>query len=186
MMRRFTNYGHGETLEWYNRVKGLYPIKNQHPNVATPEKKAQAEYLYLPSLVYLWHLVEVYTGYRWRCTSYWRQSPSHQHGYALDIAPDIKLSDWSHYSVSQMSDPVLYKRERLMRKLQTLARDPTLARKYWPFVFSLAVEPDHIHLSLFRPDSDFGPSNVSVLKWKVEKPVYKDSAQRMKLPLIKS
>lgn len=167
---------------WVQDNKHYFTIVNQNPTIAGVNRMA-AEVNYLPALIFLWHLVEQYTGHRWKCTSYWRNSPSHKHGYALDIAPDIAKHAEQFYSFHRRSDPVLYKRTPLMEALQRLAQDPRLSARHWPFVFSLAVEPDHIHLSLFGPDHRAGIQNVSVLKWKVAKPLYPDTYRRMTLPM---
>jgi hypothetical protein len=131
----------------------------------------------LPHLIWLWQQVEDATGYRWMSTSYWRDSPSHQYGYALDIAPDVANDSKEYYSTSRWSDPVLYKRKILIRKLQTLKDDVTPA----PLVYGIFIEPDHLHLHIALPNARFKPG-VYVFKWKVPKPVYDDTYERMKLP----
>jgi hypothetical protein len=168
--------------QWVAAHRRYFPIHSQNPEIGG-SKKRFAEDNYLPALIFLWYLVEQYTGHRWKCTSYWRDSPSHQHGYALDIAPDIAPHASKYYAFSHRSDPVLYKRLPLMQALQRLARDPRLGARHWPFTFSTAVEPDHIHLSLFARDNRSSDQNVSVLKWKVAKPLYPDTYERMKLPM---
>jgi hypothetical protein len=167
---------------WVQANKKYFPIYSQNPSIAGSERQ-KIEANFLPALIFLWHLVEEYTGHAWKCTSYWRNSPSHRHGYALDIAPDIAPRSERYYAFSKMSDPVLYKRTPLMTALQKMAKDPRLSSRHWPFVFSAAVEPDHIHLSLFAPDQRRSLDNVSILKWKVEKPIYPDSKNRMNLPM---
>lgn len=171
-----------QMTQWVEKNRRHFPIHNQAPNIAG-DKRQFAEENYLPALIFLWHMVEKYTGHRWKCTSYWRDSPSHRHGYALDIAPDIAPHAQRYYSFNHRSDPVLYKRTPLMVALQRMAQDPLLSARNWPFVLSAAVEPDHIHLSLFGPDSRRGAQNVSILKWKVAKPLYPDTYERMKLPM---
>jgi hypothetical protein len=156
---------------------GSWVIPSQDPNIAGPTVKAFAEAHYLPVLVKVWKDVERITGYRWKATSYWRRSPSHQHGVSLDIAPDIAPSSEKYYAVSRMSDPVLYKRTKLIRSLQALAR----SESYAPFSVGLFVEPDHIHIQLIDPQ---GAPRVKVLKWKLVKPSYRDSATRSQLPMV--
>lgn len=157
-----------------------WPVVSQHPNVAPAALKRYAELHYLPRLVKLWQAVEEATGYKWRCTSYWRKSPSHVTGSAIDIAPDIAPASESRYAVSNMSDPVLYKRVQLIRDLQDLALD-------WPyddeFIFGIFIEPDHLHMQMFtrRPTDT---AALLVVKWKVPKPIYSDTMDRMKLPMI--
>lgn len=135
---------------------------------------------YLPELIRIWQTVERETGYRWKCTSYWRHSPSHSKGYALDIAPDISPDSERDYAVNQGSDPVLYKRVKLVRTLQKVAR------KFRPTKYDVGIyiEPDHLHLQLFAPEGKDHPLRVRLFKWKIVKPVYADSAIRSNLPLI--
>lgn len=155
----------------------VWEIVSQIPNVASPSKKAHAERVFLPELIKAWDDVERVTGYRWRCTSYWRLSPSHKEGYALDIAPDIHENSKRYYAVTHMSDPVLYKREKLMRQLQQLNDLPTKSK----FTLGMYVEPDHIHMHVLQKE---GNQTYRIFKWGIVKPVYKDSAVRSKLPMI--
>jgi len=157
---------------------GSWVVPSQHPDIAGPTVRAFAEAHYLPVLIKVWQDVERTTGYRWKATSYWRNSPSHSRGCSLDIAPDIAPAVQHKYAVASMSDPVLYKREKLIRRLQQLAR----SKKYRPYSVGLFVEPDHIHIQLIDPQ---GRPTVRVLKWKLVKPSYPDSAKRSKLPLIR-
>lgn len=152
---------------------GNWVVPSQDPNIAVPKDKVFAEKHYLPVLIKVWQDVERITGHRWKATSYWRNSPSHKKGCSLDIAPDIAKGVEKHYAVSRMSDPVLYKRVPLIRKLQALAR----TKNYAPYSVGLFIEPDHIHIQLIRPDRLQGPI-VKVLKWKLIKPSYRDSATR--------
>lgn len=134
---------------------------------------------YLPVLVDLWSWIEAYTGHRWKSTSYIRDSPSHKWGYALDIAPDIALTSQSKYAVYKRSDPVLYKRERLIRQLQQLAAEIPPHSEY---SLGIYIEPDHLHLHVMSADP---VPEIRVFKFSVDKSiVYPDSAERMKLPLI--
>lgn len=156
-----------------------WPIYSQHPNVS-PAIKTKAERLYLPHLVKMWQEIEGITGYKWKCTSYWRESPSHVTGSALDIAPDVRPSAAKFYAVTNMSDPVLYKRTKLIRSLQRLAATWPYSQRY---VYGIFIEPDHLHLQIFtrRPQDR---QAMLVVKWKVPKPVYHDTTERMKLPMI--
>lgn len=154
-----------------------WPIVSQHPGVASPSAKRYAEAHYLPVLVKVWQDIERALGYRWHSTSYWRRSPSHRKGVSLDIAPDIAEDSKHRYAVFQMSDPVLYKRQKLMRDLQKFAH----SHNYAPYSVGLFMEPDHIHIQLLQPE---GTPKVSLLKWRLVKPVYSDSARRVQLPMI--
>jgi hypothetical protein len=159
--------------------RGDWPIVSQHPNVANPTLKKFAHANYLPELIEAWKHIERTSGFRWKSTSYWRKSPSHSKGYALDIAPDIAPSATRHYAVTKMSDPVLYKREKLIRQLQDAAATWKGDDRYTVGVF---VEPDHLHIHLLKPDGQGG--DMKIVKWKVPKPTYGDTLERMKLPLI--
>lgn len=155
----------------------FWDICSQAPNIAPPSRKRWAETYWLPELIKAWNDIEKVTGYRWRCTSYWRQSPSHKMGYALDIAPDIHPDSASHYAVNQGSDPVLYKRGILIRKLQKLNDLPTESK----FNLGVYIEPDHLHLHVLTKDQ---PQTYRIFKWKVPKPVYSDSINRINLPMM--
>lgn len=143
--------------------------------------------IYFPWLKWAHTAVESATGYQWRPTSHWRQSPSHSQGIALDIAPEITPSDRKFYAVYRRSDPVLYKRAKLLRQLQSLCRKYNRAIQdgtfVMPYSIGLFIEPDHIHIHIAAPDPETGPQ-LEVVKWGIAKPVYPDTYQRMKLPLI--
>lgn len=133
------------------------------------------EYLY--DLLKVMSAVEQYTGYKWKVTSFIRDSPNHKMACALDIAPDIASSSLADYAVTRRSDPVLYKRTPLIRALQKLCREVKLPGSD----VGLFIEPDHIHVQLFEPESLV--PEIYVFKWKIPKPVYGDTYDRMKLPM---
>lgn len=152
-------------------------VFSQHRSSIRPDIVAEAEANLLPSLVALWQEIERTTGYRWKSTSYWRKSPSHQWGMSLDIAPDIHPDDADKYAVTNMSDPVLYKRLPLLRALQAVCAnyvDP----KYDLGIF---IEPDHLHLQVF--DKEGALPRTRVIRWKQPKPIYSDTLSRMDLPV---
>jgi len=157
---------------------GNFPVVSQDPQLPSASKKSYAENNYLPELIRAWHHIEQMTGYRWKSTSYWRQSPSHQHGVSLDIAPDISAASEPYYAVTKGSDPVLYKREKLIRQLQ----DAAASFEPGPYLIGVFIEPDHLHVQVLDPNE--GGSGMRIIKWKVPKPVYSDTYQRMQLPLI--
>lgn len=155
----------------------LWDVYSQNPSIAHPSRRHWAETYWLPELIKAWNDIEKVTGYAWRCTSYWRFSPSHKMGYALDIAPDIAPFAESAYAVNKGSDPVLYKRGALIRKLQNLNSLPTESK----FNIGVYIEPDHIHLHILKKDQ---AQTYRIFKWKVPKPVYGDSSERIKLPML--
>lgn len=157
---------------------GNYEVLSQDPDIMRPDDRSRAFDAYFPSLMQAWTDVERATGHRWKCTSYLRRSYTHQFGLSMDIAPDISEASYSAYAVHNNSDPVLHKRERLLRQLQSMASYP---RSYYPV--GLFVENDHIHMQVFPSDTYPHPS-YSVMKWGTVKPCYPDSATRMRLPLI--
>jgi len=154
-------------------------VVSQIPGIASPGKRAYAEAYWLPELIRAWRNVEKVTGYRWRSTSYWRFSPSHKNGYALDIAPDIGPNSYHLYAANRGSDPVLYKREKLIRDLQQLNNLGETS----PFNIGIYIEPDHLHMHVLQKEV---PQVYRIFKWKVPKPVYKDSNSRIQLPLIRT
>lgn len=157
---------------------GAYEVVSQNPNIAKPNEKFYAEKYYLPELLRAWKHIEQVTGYRWKSTSYWRDSPSHKRGVSLDIAPDISPASEKFYAVTNGSDPVLYKRLRLLRALQQAARTFPIG----PFQLGVFIEPDHLHIQVLkRGEGDLG---MRIIKWKVPKAVYGDTYERMRLPLI--
>lgn len=157
---------------------GNRTILSQDPSALTnPEAKA----MYLPILCQVLSAIEMSTGYTWRVTSYVRQSPSHQHGISLDIAPEMAAELEEKYAVTHHSDPVLYKRAPLIRALQDVASN------FVPdgYDIGLFIEPDHIHVQLFTPANLASPK-IRVVKWKMEKGCYNDSKERMDLPMTDS
>jgi hypothetical protein len=153
-----------------------WPIISQAPGIATADTKIRAETDYLPVLVGLWQRIEQATGYRWMSTSYWRDSPSHRRGEALDIAPSIAAASFHAYPVHHGSDPVLYKKTKLIRALQAVAHSIDDV----PFSLGIYIEPDHLHLQVMKPE---GRPEVKVFKWKQPKYAYADTQQRMSLPM---
>lgn len=160
---------------------GSWDVLSQNPDVAPAHEKQYAEKHYLPELVKAWQAIERETGYRWKCTSYWRLSPSHSTGAALDIAPDIASNSTKFYAVNNNSDPVLYKREEMIRDLQRVAADYPVHKDYLIGVF---IEPDHLHIQLLHPEE--GAGGMRIVKWKVAKPVYGDTESRMRLPMFRT
>lgn len=157
---------------------GKYVVISQEPGtISDGDSIATARY-YLPAFILAWNAIEEVTGHRWRCTSYIRNSPSHIRGQAFDLAPDIHPSAAHAYAVTNQSDPVLYKREPLIRALQSLRMD-----KFGDLPMGAFIEPDHIHLQILKPNSG-ERFPFSVIKWKIAKPIYPDTFERMKLPLI--
>lgn len=132
---------------------------------------------YLPLLLKTWKEVEVFTGYRWKPTSYIRQSPNHQFGTALDIAPLFTPDAERLYSVHRKEDPFLYKRGVLLRKLQALIREARLDMVARNNVV-VVVECDHLHMQFMRN------SLPSLVKWKQPKPIYSDSFINQNLPMF--
>lgn len=161
-----------------------WPIISQHPSIAPSEAvRTYAESEYLPKLIHAWQAVESITKYRWKCTSYWRNSPTHQHGEALDIAPDISDASNHLYAVTNGSDPVLYKRTSLMRALQRVCE----SMPWTSYLVGFFVECDHIHIQLLQrtPEQEAAGLNAIVIKWKQTKDAYSDSSERILLPMTK-
>lgn len=157
--------------------KGIL-IPSQDPHVATRAHREIAEHDWLPELVKMMLLVEAETGYRWHATSYWRKSPSHHKGCSLDIAPDIANSSKKYYAVYNNSDPVLYKRTRLIRDLQR-------AVKHWhstEYSLGVYIESDHLHMQVF-PHTD-AKGRARLFKWGLPKHNYPDTMMRSRMPMI--
>jgi hypothetical protein len=155
-----------------------YTFVSQDPTVISSHDRAVLEQEHLPAFVRIWRAIEKATGFRWKCTSLIRPSPNHRSGHAFDLAPDIHPDAEHLYAVHSLSDPVLYKREPLIRALQTL-RDTTFIRA--PKQMAIFLEPDHLHIQVVS-DADHP---TSIIKWKVPKPVYPDTYERMTLPMIR-
>jgi hypothetical protein len=101
------------------------------------------------------------TGMLWDETSWIRPSPGHENGDSLDIAPRFLSQQVADkYARAKMSDPVLFKREALLRRLMALAigRDPVLERHHVLAV--IAVENDHLHIQLGVPTD---PRDVGIV-----------------------
>jgi len=158
-------------------------IPSQDTSVVSPAEEPTVLQVKLPILMKVWNLVEDYTGFLWKATSFIRSqnAPSHN-GNALDIAPDITKADQSKYSLSAGSDPVLYKREPLMRALQAIAAEVHPDYSYDVGIF---VESDHIHIGLFIPEDRSNPE-IRIYKWGALKESYGDTRARASLPLLYS
>lgn len=163
-------------------LKDLKKIAISLPNQPIPNPvpmNSDTRYAVLHELLIAWKLLERYTGFSWRATSYVRDSPSHSRAVSLDVAPNIAEKAWHRYAVSKLSDPVLYKRAKLIRKIQQLCRhqSPTM-----PVDVGFYIEPDHIHIQVFQK-LHHNPQ-YRVIKFGIVKPCYHDSAERSQLPLI--
>lgn len=154
---------------------GSYHIVSQDPNVITVDDADFTCSQVLPSFILIWHDIERVTGYRWKCTSYIRNAPSHKRGHSIDLAPDWSVVDKYRYGVARGSDPVIWKRLPLINALLTLKDN-----HYGAYPFAACLESDHIHLQVFEPGSTIG--SFDVVKWGQAKPIYKDTYQRIKLP----
>lgn len=157
---------------------GSYLVISQEPQVIGEADKAATCSTYLPMFICLWHDIEQVTGHRWKCTSFIRNSPSHQRGHAFDLAPDLDPKDASGYAVTRRSDPVLYKRAPLIRALNQLVQI-----SYGPVPLGIFIEPDHLHVQVLNPNSG-ERYPTSVVAWPIPKPIYPDTLLRMKLPML--
>lgn len=164
-------------MKHFTKVAGRL-IVNQNPEFANI-KRADIR-VNLPVLLRVITAVEQATGHKWKITSYLRDSPSHRRAEAIDIAPDVANSALPFYAVYKHSDPVLYKRAPLIRSLQHLATSVQPDK----FDVGIFIEPDHLHIQLFIPETS--PPRIRVFKWKLQKDVYRDSAQRMTLPMTEA
>lgn len=158
---------------------GQYKFLSQHPNVLSEHHRSFVVPAFLPQFLQIWHDIEKVTGYRWRMTSYLRQSPSHRRGHAIDLAPWIAPEARSYYAVYNNSDPVLYKRAPLIRALQQLKNIDYSKNRFNDM--GIFIEPDHLHIQVLAPNFQGNPT--SVVKWGIPKPVYHDTYQRLKLPV---
>jgi len=157
---------------------GPYHVISQDPSVLSG-LDANVVASNLETLIRVWKRVEQATGFRWKCTSFLRQSPSHSRGHAIDLAPDFAPASFRLYSGNVMSDPVMYKRIGLLRRLGTLR-----SKSFFKFGdVGIWVEPDHLHIQLMArdPDSQF---RTRIVQWGVRKPCYKDTDARRDLPLF--
>lgn len=157
---------------------GEYNIISQDPNAIPDQFRRAAVVEYLPLFLLAWGAIEKVTGHAWKNTSYIRDSPSHKRAHAFDLAPDISQSALSSYAVTNNSDPVLYKRRKLITDLQRLRNleiDST-----GKVTLGIFIEPDHLHLQVLQRDVKGPP--IRIIKWKVLKPIYSDTNERASLP----
>lgn len=131
-------------------------------------------------LHYVAQMITNNTGVEWQETAWIKESPGHVDGSSMDIAPRLYvIGHEANYSGAKGSDPVLFQRPYLLRKLMGLGmgRDPRLAAKH--MVALVAVENDHIHIQLLTPHNkhDWGRI-VPVSFGRVQGDRYPDSAAR--------
>jgi len=157
---------------------GSFQIVSQMPSVITSGDRIKSTMDYLPQFLLFWHDLETATGYRWKNTSYIRDSPSHRMGQAFDLAPDFTAEAAATYAVGRNSDPVLYKRIALWEILKTLRSNDysgDASTKLGVF-----IEPDHLHLQVLS-HAGGGEFPTNIIKWRIAKPIYPDTYERMKL-----
>lgn len=156
-------------------------IPSQDPTAVSPADQEFSLRVLLPGFNRLWDYIEDETGHAWHATSFWRDSPSHSRGHAIDLAPDIADHSKDHYAVFRGSDPVLYKRTALVRALQRVCRRPCPLPEGMDL--GIFIEPDHLHVqATAAPPAAVG--RIYLAKWKVAKPAYADTLQRMRLPML--
>lgn len=162
-------------------------IVNQDPSVISIPNLRQLSTCYLPAFLSFWASLEKSTGYRWYASSLIRDSISHEVGQAIDLVPDISDKSWGQYAVNKGSDPVLYKREPLIRAIQSLLPIEFFSESKGgePYALGIFIEPDHLHVQVIKKEPNKVPHN-RLIKWGQPKPVYQDTYSRMKLPLITS
>lgn len=152
-------------------------LPNQQLSALTNDSLEFVAHTFLPRLVATWNLIEQVTGYKWKATSYIRQSPNHQYGVALDLAPDLAPASELLYSVHSRVNPFLYKRGILVRKLQKVIAITISSRPPRPENVIIVVECDHLHLQLMN-------GSPTLVKWKAIKPIYSNSVPEHDLPMI--
>jgi hypothetical protein len=160
---------------YIRKVSGVTVI-SQAPNLRLNSTEEMNSFLSI--LVGIMIAIERETGFRWKVTSWLRNSPSHQYGVSLDIAPDIDEQVSAEYAVNKGSDPVLYKRTALIRGLQRVAKKYCVP----DYCAGIYIEPDHLHIQLHDPA--VRPNEIRVFKWKQPKPVYPDTNERMQLGML--
>jgi len=156
-------------------------VINQDPRVISPADMRSLKQLYFPAFIRFWSALEGVTGHRWKATSLIRDSISHSIGQAIDLAPEIAARDENKYGVYRNSDPVLYKREPLIRALQSLMPIEFVPSKQ--FSLGVYIEPDHLHIQAIHR-IETGLSKNKLVKWGIEKPIYPDTSTRARLPMI--
>lgn len=147
-------------------------ILSNEPDAISPARLERVVPVTLPILLKAWTLIEKATGYKWKCTSFIRHSPSHAKGHSLDLVPDFHPSVKSAYNGSSMSDPIMHSRPELFAALIPFS-DVRIDPHYNVVA---AIESDHIHLQVIKGYSY--PNAFTVLRWKDFKPVYKDTVYR--------
>lgn len=158
---------------------GSFHVISQEPTAVGRAQRIHAVTSYLPQFINLWRDIERVTGHAWKCTSYIRNSPSHRKAQAFDLAPDIAPEAEDKYAVTHMSDPVLYKREPMIRQLQSLRSNDYSGNGSNDI--GIFIEPDHLHIQVLASAGDRYPTKT--VKWKQPKPIYSDTNQRMLLPM---
>lgn len=170
-------------IEKHTTTKGrLWQVINQEPSALMGNTDPDIVSANQAKLLDLADEIEQECGFAWKVTSFVRNSPSHRMAISMDIAPDISDSSANLYAVTHRSDPVLYKREPLIRALQRVAKrlNETPSDDNCLGIF---IEPDHLHLQIY-PATEWQPfGSVKVVKWKIAKSDYPDTHERMKLPL---
>jgi len=157
-----------------------YHVLSQDPTILAASLHPVVRDKYLPQFIQFWKDLERATGYRWKNTSYIRDSPSHKIGHAFDLAPDVASSAQQHYAVYRGSDPVLYKRLPLIAKLQTMRN---LDYSNGQNKLGVFIEPDHLHVQVMSSQGG-GDYPINVASWKIPKPIYADTNERMNLPVF--
>jgi hypothetical protein len=92
--------------------------------------------------------LDLNSNFKWKLTSWIRNSPSHKTGLAFDIAPD--LLENKTYGVSRRKDPFLNFRKDFIVKLK-LIQPFLINQDFIPVIF---VESDHLHIYLYENNSD--------------------------------
>lgn len=151
---------------------GGYHFLNNDSSAITPYEPTKILSFTVPALLAAWKAIERATGFRWRCTSFIRQSYSHKLGHSLDIVPDMTPQLQELYATSRKSDPILYGRPELFRRLQRLVG----TKPPGDYTVVIAVESDHLHVQI---QSAAGlPPGYRIWKWAAPKGCYVDTNER--------
>lgn len=136
------------------------------------------------ALYRVWHAINKATKLDWRETAWIKDSPNHRLGDSLDLAPP-HVKGYAH---TKNSDPVLHKREALLRDLMTLAATWRLKNDDHLSVL-IAIENNHLHVQIIKDalldGQPIAPGTIIPIPWGSDRSdLYPDSRQRNEAAMV--
>jgi len=129
--------------------------------------------------------IQLATKLEWRQTAYIKDSPNHVNGDAIDLAPPSDLKGYAHKAGS---DPMLHRREALLRDLMRLAASRRVDNDLGLSIL-IAIENNHLHVQVMKDakldGSPIAPGTIVVIPYGSDRTdIYPNSKERNEMTFV--